>query len=90
MDEFWHVQEVWERVAGDSAAKESKENLIREGDDLPSFLLKRLEKSESFDSYELSQEIGRDHQQVVGAIKSLQSLGEVSEACWKNDLCISL
>jgi len=79
MDEFWHVQGVWDRVAGSDSAGEShsKECMIREGDDLPSFLLKRLEKSESFDSYELSQEIGKDHQQVVGAIKSLQSLGEV-------------
>ena len=40
-------------------------------------VLQELKKKESLDSYEFSRETGRDHQLVVGAIKSLESLGEV-------------
>ena len=41
-------------------------------------LLKLLANRDSFDSYKVSKELGKNHQQVVGAIKSLQSLGTVS------------
>lgn len=42
-------------------------------------LLQRLRDGESggLDSLELALSLGVDHQQVVGAVKSLQSLGEV-------------
>lgn len=40
-------------------------------------LLKLLAERGSFDSYDLSQELVKDHQVVVGTIKSLHSLGEV-------------
>ena len=46
---------------------------------LGDILLKILASRDSFDSYKLSGELGKDHQQVVGAIKSLQSLGTVSD-----------
>lgn len=42
-------------------------------------LLKRLEKVDGgVDSVEVASSIGVDHQLVVGAVKSLQSLGDVS------------
>ena len=41
-------------------------------------LLKLLAERGSFDSYDLSQELVKDHQVIVGTIKSLHSLGEVS------------
>ena len=47
-------------------------------EDLAEVVLKRVEERGSLDSYEFSREIGTDHQQVVGAIKSLQSAGDVS------------
>ena len=40
-------------------------------------LLHTLSEKEIVDSYELSVEIGKDHQLIVGAIKSLQSMGDV-------------
>jgi len=43
-------------------------------------VLQELKKKESLDSYYFSRETGRDHQLVVGAIKSLESLGEVHGA----------
>ncbi|XP_077326438.1 phenylalanine--tRNA ligase alpha subunit [Lithobates pipiens] len=45
-------------------------------------LLQRLRDGESggLDSLELALALGVDHQQVVGAVKSLQSLGEIIEA----------
>lgn len=45
---------------------------------LSEVLLETLADRDSFDSYKLSQELGKDHQRVVGAIKSLQSIGNVS------------
>lgn len=41
-------------------------------------LLQLLEGRGSIDSYEVAKELDKDHQLVVGAIKSLQSLGNVS------------
>ena len=45
---------------------------------LSGVLLKVLEERGRFDSYELSKELDKDHQYVVGVIKSLQSVGSVS------------
>lgn len=42
-------------------------------------LLRRLEAADGgLDSAELAAELGLEHQAVVGAVKSLQALGEVS------------
>lgn len=46
--------------------------------ELTELILKTLEERSRLDSYELAQEVGRDHQLLVGAIKSLHSLGDVS------------
>lgn len=44
-------------------------------------LLRRLEAGDGgLDSAELAAELGVEHQAVVGAVKSLQALGEVSRA----------
>uniref|UniRef100_A0A2K6QVM4 Phenylalanine--tRNA ligase alpha subunit n=2 Tax=Cercopithecidae TaxID=9527 RepID=A0A2K6QVM4_RHIRO len=44
-------------------------------------LLRRLEASDGgLDSAELAAELGMEHQAVVGAVKSLQALGEIIEA----------
>ena len=43
-------------------------------------LLKLLAERGTLDSYDLSQELHKDHQAVVGTIKSLHSLGEVSSS----------
>ena len=54
-------------------------------------LLKLLAERGTLDSYDLSQELHKDHQTVVGTIKSLHSLGEVSsdmnEVPYVNKLC---
>ncbi len=41
-------------------------------------ILKLLQGREIVDTYDLSQEFNKDHQQIIGAIKSLSSLGDVS------------
>ena len=43
----------------------------------PEDLLKFLSDRGSLDSYGYAQETGSEHQAVVGAIKSLESLGDV-------------
>lgn len=44
-------------------------------------LLRRLEAADGgLDSAELATQLGVEHQVVVGAVKSLQALGEVSSA----------
>lgn len=44
-------------------------------------LLRQLEAADGgLDSAELAAKLGVDHQVVVGAVKSLQALGEVSRA----------
>lgn len=42
-------------------------------------ILKLLEGREAVDTYDLSHEFNSDHQQIIGAVKSLSSLGDVSE-----------
>ena len=84
MSDFWDVQAIWAR-AKDSPialgrcieAKTNSSSLKPGAGELREKLLKLLAVRGSFDSYQLSQELGKDHQQVVGAIKSVQSLGEV-------------
>lgn len=51
---------------------------MAEQGELSEFILKTLEVQGRLDSYELAQKIGKDHQLIVGAIKSLHSLGNVS------------
>ena len=51
-------------------------------DELTELILKILEQRGSVDTYELSKEIRNDHQLLVGAVKSLQSLGDVSIILW--------
>ena len=46
--------------------------------DLGDTILQILDEKGKLDSYEFSKETDRDHQSVVGAIKSLQSQGNVS------------
>ena len=46
--------------------------------ELPELILKTLESQGRLNSYELAQKFAKDHQLIVGAIKSLQSLGNVS------------
>ena len=41
-------------------------------------ILSKLEERGKLDSYEFSKEFSKDHQAIVGAIKSLQSVGNVS------------
>ncbi len=45
--------------------------------ELPDAILKYLVDKEGFDSLELAKELKIDHQKVVGAIKSIQAVGEV-------------
>lgn len=40
-------------------------------------ILAELEKEKRIDSYDFSVKIGKDHQSIVGAIKSIRSLGDV-------------
>ena len=53
--------------------------------DLGEQILQILEQKGRLDSYEFSQETSREHQSVVGAIKSLQSVGNVSESTGSRD-----
>mgnify|MGYP007133251036 FL=1 len=46
--------------------------------DVVSAVLLYLSKNESIDSFELAKLLNEDHQKVVGAIKSIQSVGDVS------------
>ena len=41
-------------------------------------LLHVLSSTDNVDSYEYARKIGKDHQLVVGAVKRLESLGDVS------------
>ena len=40
-------------------------------------ILKRIDAAGSVDTFELSKELEQDHQIFVGAVKRLQSLGDV-------------
>ena len=45
--------------------------------ELSETLLKYLENREGFDTLDAAKELGVDHQKVVGAVKSIQSAGDV-------------
>lgn len=86
-DTFWGVQRIWDRTKDspialghtDKPLSATKAEFTATADeDLGKRLLKLLASRGSLDSYHLSQELEKDHQQVVGVIKSLQSIGEVS------------
>ena len=85
---FWDVQGLWDRtknspiaqgIIGTSQPTKSETSILAESveGELGEVLLKLLASRGSLDSYALSQELGKDHQHVVGAIKSVQSLGDV-------------
>ena len=42
-------------------------------------ILKAIDQQGQLDTYEYATTTGRDHQTVVGAIKSIESLGEVRQ-----------
>lgn len=87
-DNFWDVQKIWAKTKDSSIALGNVGNVVdqetvasppsteQEGD-FGEKLLKILADRGSFDSYELSKDLGKDHQVLVGAIKSIQSVGEV-------------
>lgn len=88
-DSFWEIQRIWARTKNSplslgqtgnvrEAVNEACSPAVPSGEDLGEKILKLLAYRGSFDSYELAQELGIDHQQVVGTIKSVQSLGEVN------------
>ena len=56
----------------------------RSDQDIGEQLLKLLAERGSVDSYQLSQELQKEYQLIVGAIKSLQSLGNVSTQTQRN------
>ena len=45
--------------------------------DLDLVILKRINSDGNIDTYKLSKELDQDHQLFVGAVKRLQSLGDV-------------
>lgn len=45
--------------------------------DLSQVVLTKVDKQGEIDTLKLSQSIKEDHQKIVGAVKSLQSLGDV-------------
>lgn len=57
--------------------------------DFPQQILLAVEKNGSVISYEFAKALNEPHQKIVGAIKSLESLGEVSSAMnILHDLCL--
>lgn len=47
-------------------------NVCEAGDvDMPQILLNRLDSNGPFDTLEISEQLGVDHQKVIGAVKSL-------------------
>lgn len=53
-------------------------------------ILKLLKEREVLDTYDLSLEFSTDHQQIVGTIKSLSSLGDVRMICTFMYMCMYL
>ena len=49
------------------------------GEELPEKLLVLLDGLSVVDSQTLSQKFGQDHQRIVGAIKSLEALGQYNQ-----------
>ena len=46
---------------------------------LDKVVLEALEERGSIETFEFSKELGKDHQSVVGSVKSIHALGDVSE-----------
>ena len=86
-DDFWLVHAAWASrvnpplaqgpVGITSLVKSAGQPAEWVEGELGAVLLKLLASRASLESYAVSQELGRDHQQVVGAIKSIKSLGDV-------------
>ncbi len=55
--------------------------------ELGEIVLQVLEERGSVDSYELSRELKKDHQAVVGAVKSLQTHGDVRSRAMREITC---
>lgn len=53
-------------------------------DHLPELILEAVAQDGEVDTYLYACNSGIDHQAVVGAVKSLQSLGDVSKQCGNN------
>ena len=49
------------------------------GEALSQFLLVAIDSRGCVDTLEFAKESSKDHQQIVGAVKSLQTLGNVSD-----------
>ena len=55
---------------------------------LDKVVLEALEERGSIETFGFSKELGKDHQSVVGSVKSIHALGDVSEnvnvfySCW--------
>lgn len=45
---------------------------------LDKVVLEALEERGSIETYEFSKELGKDHQSIVGSVKSVHALGDVS------------
>lgn len=42
-------------------------------------VLETLEERGSLETFEFAKELGKDHQAIVGSVKSIHALGDVSE-----------
>lgn len=47
--------------------------------DFEKLILEEVENTGKLNTYEFAKDLQRDHQLIVGAVKSIQSVGEVSE-----------
>lgn len=45
---------------------------------LDKVVLEALEERGSIETYEFSKQLGKDHQSIVGSVKSVHALGDVS------------
>lgn len=46
---------------------------------LDRLVLEAVEEKGSIETFEFAKEIGKDHQSIVGSVKSIHALGDVSE-----------
>ena len=58
--------------------------------ELDQLILQLIDQNGSVETYSLSQQQKQDHQLFVGAVKRLQSLGDVSNAGKMKIICYSL
>ena len=45
-------------------------------------VLEALEERGSLETFEFAKELGKDHQAIVGSVKSIHALGDVSDPHW--------